>query len=291
MADRIVPGDVAIVGNGAAARALASDLAARGVEVAIFPSPDKAGAEHRFVVCFNPPEPDAAHGPGDGSRFYAGAALRPHLADPNAADALAHDDARNLGWKLALVVRDTAPAALLDSYERERGAVEPGAPIDYATSPLTSQFGIDKKFRAGPLPGAAMIDAPVRITGRADPVPLADVCGGGFSALFFTGDYDALPAPLTEGLQGFQSAEVPLSVIVISAAETAALGDFPLVADTERALHRRYGAMTGAFYLVRPDGVIAARWQHPSLDAISAALRRATGHTDASARPARSSGW
>ncbi len=152
MADRIVPSDVAIVGNSAAARALASDLASRGVAATVFPSPAAAGSEHRVIVSFDRLAADTRQGLRSDNWFFAGAAARPDLADPDVAEALARDDAGNLGWKLALVLRGAAPAVLLDSYESERGAASSGAPIDYAASPLTSQFGIDKKFRAGPPP-------------------------------------------------------------------------------------------------------------------------------------------
>ncbi len=37
-------------------------------------------------------------------------------------------------------------------------------------------------------------------------------------------------------------------------------------------------AEPGACYLVRPDGHIAARWQHPSPGAISAGAARMMGH-------------
>lgn len=283
---------IAILGDCAAAHALASDLQRRGIAATCLSAVATSAAPYRYTVCFDLPPAGDPKPLRDGDWFFAGAAARPDLADNDAGRALAAEDALNLGWKLALVLHGAAPAALLDSYASERGGAAPGAPIDYATSPLTSRFGIDKKFRAGPPPGASMIGAPVTLADEtAGPRPLEDLCSDTFTAVFFTGDYVELPETLAAGLQGLQSAAVPLTTIVVSAAPAATASRFPLVADPQRTLHRQYGAMTGAFYLIRPDRVIAARWQHPSLDAISAALKRATGHTDASARPARSSGW
>lgn len=281
VADQNDPAAVAIAGGTDAAQSLASDLVARGVAL-------NGGA--RFRVNFDASDARTAAVFRDGSEFFAGAAARPGLDDPTAA-MLADDDARNLGWKLALVLQDKAPPELLDSYETERAEAVAGAPVDYAASPLTSQFGLDKKFRAGPPAGGPMTDMQVQPVGYDAAVALSDVCGIGFAALFFTGDYDALPPALADGLRALETAPVPVATIIISASADATPAGFPLIVDADRALHRRYGAMTGAFYLLRPDRVVAARWQHPSLDAISAALRRATGHTDASAQPPRSSGW
>ena len=39
----------------------------------------------------------------------------------------------------------------------------------------------------------------------------------------------------------------------------------------------RYDAEPGTAYLLRPDGYVAARFRHPTRDALDAALARATG--------------
>ncbi len=288
VADQNDPATVAIVGEDPAARLLASALSDRGVDVAVGRQDAGSRSEFAFSVSFDADDAAAKSRFRDGSQFFAGAAARTGETD---GEALAVGDARNLAWKLGLVLHGDAPLALLNSYEIERRAAAPDAPIDYTASPLTSQFGIDKKFRTGPPAGTEMHDHAVEPSGYDTPVSLTDLCGKGFAALFFTGDYDALPPVLATGLRNLQTAAVPVATIVVSASASAASDGFPLIVEPDRALHRQYGAMTGAFYLLRPDGVVAARWQHPSLDAISAALRRAIGHTDASAQPARSSGW
>ena len=266
--------DIAIIGVGEAVDWLAADLVARGARV----TADAAATEIRFVVRFLPDPGGAARSDGDpwrrGSVFFAGAAARPADAD---GDRLALGDAANLGWKLALVARDLAPDGLLDSFDGDRRGAGDTA-LDYRGSPLTSEFAIDAKFRTGPPPGAEVTEAPV----PTEP-------GTGFHALFFTGGYAALPDGLATALQSFATAAIPITTTVITASDEPGSEGLALVRDPERALHRRFGAMTGAFYLIRPDRIVAARWQHPSADAIAAALAKATGH--AAAYSARSSGW
>jgi 3-(3-hydroxy-phenyl)propionate hydroxylase len=40
---------------------------------------------------------------------------------------------------------------------------------------------------------------------------------------------------------------------------------------------KRYGDDPGTAYLLRPDGYIAARFQHPTSQAVAAAFARASG--------------
>ncbi|MEY9281927.1 hypothetical protein ABIA03_003119 [Bradyrhizobium yuanmingense] len=48
-------------------------------------------------------------------------------------------------------------------------------------------------------------------------------------------------------------------------------------ADPSGLVAKRYGAVPGAAYLLRPDGYVAARFRHPTRSAIAAALARAEG--------------
>ena len=58
-----------------------------------------------------------------GRIFLAGDAAHIHLPAGGPGLLTGFGDALNLGWKLAAVVRGSAPAAILDSYDRERRAV------------------------------------------------------------------------------------------------------------------------------------------------------------------------
>lgn len=264
--------DVAVIGKGPAADWLRRDLAARGLAVGT--GAGTCEADGGFTVRF---DPDQGAEPGEfwrrGPVFRGGAAAR---AGSGNGDRLARGDAANLGWKLALVAHGLAPDGLLDSYDAERRGDAP----DYRESSLTSAFAIDRKFRAGPPAGTEIIDGPV-----------SSKPGAGFEALFFTGDYGALPDGLATALRTFGDAAIPITTTVITASAAPGSAGLALIRDPDRALHRRFGAMTGAFYLVRPDHIVAARWQHPSADAIAAALAKATGHGGDAVRAARSSGW
>ena len=49
------------------------------------------------------------------------------------------------------------------------------------------------------------------------------------------------------------------------------------LADSQGLVARRYDAEPGSAYLLRPDGYVAARFRHPTREAIAAALSRAAG--------------
>jgi 3-(3-hydroxy-phenyl)propionate hydroxylase len=49
------------------------------------------------------------------------------------------------------------------------------------------------------------------------------------------------------------------------------------LADPSGLVAKRYDAEAGAAYLLRPDGYVAARFRHPTREAIAAALSRAAG--------------
>ncbi len=67
-------------------------------------------------------------------------------------------DAMNLGWKLASVIRGTAPEALLDSYERERWPV--GKALQYDT---LAQFSLFSRFDPPALALRSMLNDILRV--------------------------------------------------------------------------------------------------------------------------------
>jgi len=202
-------------------------------------------------------------------------------------------DAENLAWKLALVLRGAAPEALLDSYgaEREHAADENILNSTRATDFITPKSEISRLFRdavlnlardhpfARRIVNSGRLSVPATLRGSAlntpdrddfdgglmpgapaQDAPLATgwllrrLGGQGFAALVF-GDAQAAQA-LREGANG----PVPLEVIELDAIGPAA---------------RRYDARPGTVVLLRPDQHVCARWRRASPADLRAALHRA----------------
>lgn len=72
---------------------------------------------------------------------------------------------------------------------------------------------------------------------------------------------------------------IGLTPIVIAANATVAAActdSIKVLIDLKSRFKERYDAEQGTAYLVRPDQHIAARWRKPTVDALRAALARAT---------------
>jgi 3-(3-hydroxy-phenyl)propionate hydroxylase len=212
-------------------------------------------------------------------------------------------DAHNIGWKLGYVLNGWADAKLLDSYTPERRGATLGVfanatkstrfmtppsrgwalareaalslaisneftrglanprqmePYTYADSPLTVFAARDADFASGPMCGAAAIN--VR---RADGSYLLDQVGDGFAGLLFT---TAAPgAAETRLLAALADLDPSFTAIVMD----------PDGADA--ALAEVYGAVTGTFYLLRPDLHVAGRWRRLAADEILRTLSAGLG--------------
>ena len=209
------------------------------------------------------------------------------------------EDAENLAWKLALVLRGKAAVCLLNSYESERSAAADEnirastcstdfiAPhsnherrMRYAVLRLAKEVDFARRmvnggrlatpstyntplstsdvdtWRAGPPPGAPIVDAPLTTT-NGDRVYLTEafkVACDNF-VLLESGNGSALD---------------PLDCHCIRIGPNAPLRD------TSGLFAKRYDASDGSAYLLRPDGYIAARFRHPTLPAVQAAIARAS---------------
>ncbi|MGQ2903595.1 MAG: FAD-dependent oxidoreductase [Neoaquamicrobium sediminum] len=210
-------------------------------------------------------------------------------------------DVDNLIWKLAMVVRGEAPESLVATYDEERihGADENILNSSRSTAFMTPKTEMERIFRdsvldlahehefarklvnsgrlskpcglvdlslqtpvgegAGVAPGTAMPDAPVA-NGDAD--WLLGHVGGRFTFLAVEA---AIPDDLPAGLDR----------VLVTADRSRRANGATTLFDEEGHAIARYGA--GRSYLVRPDQHIAARFDAASGEAVSAALRRATG--------------
>jgi 3-(3-hydroxy-phenyl)propionate hydroxylase len=206
-------------------------------------------------------------------------------------------DAENIAWKLALVLRGEAPDSLLDSYDAERVAAADENILNSTRSTdfITPKNEASRAFRdavldlardcafARRLVNSGRLSLPC--TYRDSPLNTPDT--DSFEGAMVPGA-PALDAPLLSGnsqewllgrlgdgftLLHFGDAAPampetvpPIRVVNLTPAE-----------DPEGFAARRYDAQPGTTYLIRPDQHVCARWRHFDPDAVRVALDRATG--------------
>lgn len=199
-----------------------------------------------------------------------------HVHPPTGGQGLntSVQDAYNLGWKLAAVLKG-APDSLLDSYEAERRPI--AAEVLHLSARMLAQMGkpegmrrgretreLDLTYRGGPLApaaGAARVqagdrapDAPCRAGAGTETRLFTMFQGPHFTLLGYGADVsDIVPPGLTATVKA-------LSV----APQGQATNGFDL---SDQAGHIRggYDLTPGALVLVRPDGHIAALADRPQV--------------------------
>lgn len=184
-----------------------------------------------------------------------------HIHPPTGGQGLntSVQDAYNLGWKLAAVLRG-APDALLDSYDRERRPVAADM-LGLATGLLAAMKQGDTRrgrdvqqldigyFGASPALLASERGGPLRAGDRAPDACLRGA-GGQMRRLFdlYRGSHwtllafetDAVPLPVREGLH------------------IHAIGPGRELSEEGDTIRQGYGLDPGDCVLVRPDGYVAA---------------------------------
>ena len=219
-------------------------------------------------------------------------------------------DADNLAWKLAAVMRGEAPDALLDTYAREReyAADENIRNSTRATDFITPKSEISRLFRdavldlsrrhafARALVNSGRLSVPSTLHGSSLNTPDIDAFAGPMVP-----GAPAADAPIVraDGSTGWLLRELSpatssadaatrFTALVFGDGEAAersrqvlAQADVPLhlvnvAATGEGAIAaKRYDAQPGTVYLLRPDQHVCARWRHPAPEAVRAARERA----------------
>jgi 3-(3-hydroxy-phenyl)propionate hydroxylase len=190
-------------------------------------------------------------------------------------------DADNLGWKLAAILRGEAPPSLLATYDTERGEA---AEENIAHSARTTRFmspapGIERLFRDETLGLAARAPfARAWVNSGRLSTPCAYALEAPDDPALPPASRPGAPAPDLPLDRGFLLERLGHGFAVLAAGTpAAATAGLPVVAlpDTAMARARYLGAAPRATYLVRPDQHVAARWIDPAPGAIAAAHRSA----------------
>jgi 3-(3-hydroxy-phenyl)propionate hydroxylase len=219
-------------------------------------------------------------------------------------------DADNLGWKLAAVLKHEAPDALLDSYasEREYAADENIRNSTRATDFITPKSEISRLFRdavlelskrqafARALVNSGRLSVPSTLHGSPLNTPDTDA----FDGRMVPGA-PAADAPIVheDGRTGWllrelcpATDETRFTAMVFGNGDAAELSLQAITQTTTQAevpLHvvrvpasgegelaaQRYDARPGTVYLLRPDQHVCARWRQPTPQALKEAIDRA----------------
>ena len=205
-------------------------------------------------------------------------------------------DAENLAWKLAAVLKGQAGPALIDSYERERiqAADENIAHSTRSTDFIAPHSSAERRLRnavldlaskadfarrminSGRLSVATVYDTPLstpdedRFAGSARlgaPVPDAPIRtrGGSDSHLLenIGGEFTLLY------VKDGAPPSVPAGIRLATVGED--------ILDSEGSFAQRFDPTPGAAYLLRPDQHLCARWRQVDAGKIAAARARALG--------------
>jgi 3-(3-hydroxy-phenyl)propionate hydroxylase len=203
-------------------------------------------------------------------------------------------DAENLAWKLALVIRGEAPESLIDTYDVERSAAadENIGHSTRSTDFIAPRSAQELRFRDATLALARHAPFAKRMvnSGRlsmpstyetslstADedewsgaarlgaPLPDAPMHKG-----------DGEPIWLLEALDGEETLiHMPGGIAPPAGKHILVIGHDLI--DAEGLFARRFDATPGSTYLVRPDQHLAARWRHTTQESIALASRRMKG--------------
>ena len=212
-------------------------------------------------------------------------------------------DAENLAWKLAAVLRRQAPDALLDSYasEREYAADENIRNSTRATDFITPKSAVSRLFRdavleltkrhafARTLVNSGRLSVPSVLRDSPLNTPDAEAFSGAMVPGAAAADAPVVHADGSTGWLLRECHVAQFTALVFGEGEAAerSLGelkasDLPLhvvrVEDgakgSELAM-QRYDARPGTVYLLRPDQHVCARWRQPTAADIRAAIDRA----------------
>lgn len=182
------------------------------------------------------------------------------VADQVLAAARARTE-RNRGGAAGLeaLIRDGVVMLLshLTPFRRQQAMDLSGLQFSYPVSVLVAPEHVwpEKRRREGLAPGHLARDAELTLAGASRSL-FHELAAGRFTALVFQGDVDA--NHFRKRVERWRNQTNDwFSVLPVSRDPTGMLGVY---GDQKGLAHARYGADSGATYLIRPDHYIAARW-------------------------------
>jgi len=221
-------------------------------------------------------------------------------------------DAENLAWKLAAVVNQQAPDALLDTYadEREYAADENIRNSTRATDFITPKSEISRLFRdavldlaktqpfARTLVNSGRLSVPATLQGSTLNTPDAEAFAGRMVPGSAAADAPVVRADgsptwllreLGNGFTALVAESDDTEALVQALADTNSDGTALKVirmapaggnagnglTDSESLAAQRYDLRPGTVYLIRPDQHVCARWRRPTAAQVGAAIKRA----------------
>ncbi len=234
-------------------------------------------------------------------------------------------DADNLCWKLALVVRGEATPGLLDSYDAERvlAADENILNSTRSTDFITPKSQMSRVFRdavldlavkhpfARRLVNSGRLSTPTLYRESSLDTPDVDVFGAALipgapasdvpvridgRMSWFLGHVGRGAAAVRFGVPDADDLDRLAAVVgdasivvVVPAGAHAGRIDRPgvtMMEDAEGLFAQRYDAKAGTLYLLRPDQHVAARWRRWDAKAVALALGRMQGRSEVLAHAA-----
>ncbi|QGZ63891.1 FAD-dependent oxidoreductase [Paraburkholderia acidisoli] len=128
-------------------------------------------------------------------------------------------------------------------------------------------------------PGASCADAPIIDAHSGTSGWLLPHLGDQFAGLVFGRAGAAFDTATLDMLQALSRGPVPLKFVLMLEGDAAVPAGLPastvVLRDAQGLATQRYGAQDGAFYLVRPDQHVCARWRRADPARVEAALKRA----------------
>ncbi|MBB3260226.1 3-(3-hydroxy-phenyl)propionate hydroxylase [Paraburkholderia bannensis] len=136
----------------------------------------------------------------------------------------------------------------------------------------------EDSFTGQMVPGASCADAPLS-DAQGNAQWLLKQLGGRFTGLLFCRAGTSLDGQTRAALDALAGGAVPLDFVAVIDGEGAQPEGLPagtkVLRDAQGLAAQRYGAQDGAFYLIRPDQHVSARWHRASAPRVERALKRA----------------